>query len=55
MGAKGMFKRAMHDLHPEIRNLDARYDFATGTQLPAGQHFDVIIDMRRLRHFYSDI
>lgn len=50
-----MFKRAMHDLHPEIRNLDARYDFATGTQLPAGQHFDVIIDMRRLRHFYSDI
>ena len=23
-----MFKRAMHDLHPEIRNIDARYDFA---------------------------
>ncbi len=50
-----MFKRAMHDLHPEIRNLDARYDFATGPKLPAGQHFDVVIDMRRLRHFYSEI
>ena len=24
---KEMFKRAMHDLHPEIANLDSRYDF----------------------------
>jgi hypothetical protein len=49
-----MFKRAMHDLHPEIRNVDARYDFATGPTLPTNQHFDVIIDMHRLRHFYID-
>jgi hypothetical protein len=47
-----MFKRAMHDLHPEIANLDSRYDFATGPVLPAGQHFDVIIDLHRLRQFY---
>jgi hypothetical protein len=49
-----MFKRAMHDLHPEIRNIDARYDFATGPRLPANQRFDVIVDMHRLRHFYID-
>ena len=47
-----MFKRAMHDLHPEIANLDSRYDFATGPALLAGQPFDVIIDMHRLRQFY---
>jgi len=49
-----MFKRAMHDLHPEVANLDARYDFATGPRLPTGQRYDVIIDMHRLRHFYVD-
>ncbi len=49
-----MFKRAMHDLHPEIANIDARYDFATGTKLPPDQHYDVIIDMHRLRHFYTE-
>jgi hypothetical protein len=47
-----MFKRAMHDLHPEIANLDSRYDFATGPTLPAGQRYDVVIDMHRLRQFY---
>jgi hypothetical protein len=47
-----MFKRAMHDLHPEVANLDSRYDFATGPALPAGRPFDVIIDMHRLRQFY---
>lgn len=51
---KEMFKRAMHDLHPEIANIDARYDFATGPKLPPGQHYDVIIDMHRLRHFYTE-
>ena len=51
---KEMFKRAMHDLHPEIANIDARYDFATGPKLPPGQHYDVIIDMHRLRHFYAE-
>jgi hypothetical protein len=28
--------------------------FATGPALPADQQFDLIIDMRRLRQFYSD-
>ena len=47
-----MFKRAMHDLHPEIANLDSRYDFATGPALPEGRRYDVIIDLHRLRQFY---
>ncbi len=47
-----MFKRAMHDLHPDIANLDTRYDFATGPVLPSDQHYDVIIDLHRLRQFY---
>ena len=51
---KEMFKRAMHDLHPEIANINMRYDFSEGYKLPADQHFDLIIDMRRLRQFYSD-
>jgi hypothetical protein len=51
---KEMFKRAMHDLHPEAQNLDARYDFSTGPKLPSGQHYDVIIDMHQLRHYYTD-
>jgi hypothetical protein len=51
---KEMFKRAMHDLHPEIANINARYDFETGPKLPLGQRYDLIIDMRRLRQFYSD-
>jgi hypothetical protein len=49
-----MFKRAMHDLHPEIPNLDSRYEFATGPKLPEGQHYDVIIDLHRLRQFYTN-
>jgi RecA-family ATPase len=51
---KEMFKRAMHDLHPEIANLDALYDFSLGKKLPADQHYDVIIDLHRLRQFYTD-
>jgi hypothetical protein len=47
-----MFKRAMHDLHPDVAAIDSRYDFATGPKLPADQSFDVIIDLHRLRHFY---
>src|SRR3984957_20263599 len=49
-----MFKRAMHDLHPEIANLDARYDFSSGPKLPVDQRFDVIIDLHRLRQFHTD-
>jgi hypothetical protein len=51
---KEMFKHAMHDLHPEIANINARYEFSEGYKLPAGQHYDLIIDMRRLRQFYTD-
>jgi hypothetical protein len=51
---KEMFKRAMHDLHPDVPNLESRYQFAAGYMLPAGQHYDVIIDMHRLRRFYID-
>ncbi len=49
-----MFKRAMHDLHPDIANLDARYDFATGPKLPTDQRYDVIINLHRLRQYYTD-
>jgi hypothetical protein len=49
-----MFKRAMHDLHPEVPNLESRYEFAGGYQLPAGRHYDVIIDLHRLRRLYID-
>jgi hypothetical protein len=47
-----MFKGAMHDLHPDIANLDSRYDFATGPALPDGQRYDVVIDLHRLHQFY---
>jgi hypothetical protein len=50
---KEMFKRAMHDLHPAIANIDSRYDFATGPKLP-NQRYDVIIDMHRLRRYHVD-
>ncbi|HEX3915391.1 MAG TPA: hypothetical protein VHW71_17975 [Steroidobacteraceae bacterium] len=49
-----MFKRAMHDLHPDVANLDSRYDFATGPALPPGGHYAVLIDLHRLRRFYVD-
>jgi len=51
---KEMFKRAMHDLHPEIPNLDSRYDFSSGPKLPPDQRYDVIIDLHRLHQFYTD-
>ncbi len=51
---KEMFKRAMRDLHPDVAHLEQLYDFATGPSLPANRRFDVIIDMRRLRQFYTD-
>ena len=51
---KEMFKRAMHDLHPDTPDLDMRYDFATGPNLPQGRHYDLIIDMHRLRQYRTD-
>jgi hypothetical protein len=51
---KEMFKRAMHDLHPEIANLETRYEFSEGPKLPTDQRYDVIIDLRRLRQFRTD-
>jgi hypothetical protein len=49
-----MFKRAMHDLHPELPNVDARYEFAEGAKLPSGKRFDLIIDLHRLRRYYVE-
>jgi len=51
---KEMFKRAMHDLYPDVPNLDSRYDFAEGYKLPPNERYDVIIDLHRLRRFYTD-
>ena len=51
---KEMFKRAMHDLHPEIANLDSRYEFSSGPALPVDQRYDVVINLHRLRQFYTD-
>jgi hypothetical protein len=51
---KEMFKRAMHDLHPDVANLESRYEFTEGYKLPVDQRFDVIIDLHRLRQFYID-
>ena len=49
-----MFKRAMHDLHPQIADLASRYDFSSGPKLPVDPHYDVIVDLHRLRQFYTD-
>jgi hypothetical protein len=51
---KEVFKRAMHDLHPGLSNLDQRYEFSSGRQVPVGRQFDVIIDLRQLRKFRTD-
>jgi hypothetical protein len=51
---KEMFKRAMHDLHPDVPNIESRYDFAEGYKLPSGEHYDVIINLHHLRQFYTD-
>ena len=48
-----MFKRAMHDLHPGIANLDSLYDFYSGPKLPTDQRFDVIINLHRLHQYYT--
>jgi hypothetical protein len=51
---KEMFKRAMHDLHPDVPDLESRYEFSEGYKLPPDRHFEVVIDMHRLRSFYTD-
>jgi len=51
---KEMFKRAMHDLHPEITDIESSYDFSLGPKLPADQRYDVVINLHRLRQFYTD-
>jgi hypothetical protein len=33
---KEMFKRAMHDLHPEVANIESRYVFNEGYYIPKG-------------------
>jgi hypothetical protein len=49
-----MFKRAMHDLHPDVANLDSRYDFQSAKVLSPDQQFDVLVDLHRLRRLYLD-
>jgi hypothetical protein len=49
-----MFKRAMHDLHPNIANVDSRYIFLSGAKLPIDHNFDLIIDLHRLHQFYTN-
>jgi hypothetical protein len=54
-----MFKRAMHDLHPGVPNIDSRYDIVVGYKLDGykmapGERYDVLVDLRRLRRFYTD-
>jgi hypothetical protein len=49
-----MFKRAIHDLHSAVPNLDSRYEFLSGARLPPGQRFDVIIDLHHLHRYYTD-
>jgi hypothetical protein len=39
-------------LHPDIANLDSRYDFATGPVIPEGQRYDVVINLHRLHRFF---
>lgn len=51
---KEMFKRAMHDLHPSVPDLDHRYQFSSGPKLPAGRSYDLVIDLHRLRDFHTD-
>jgi hypothetical protein len=51
---KEMFKQAMHDLHPDVANVNSRYEFSEGYKLPPDQHFDLVIDMHRLRAFHTD-
>jgi hypothetical protein len=51
---KEMFKRAMHDLYPDVANLESRYEFSEGYKLPLDRPYDVIINLHRLRHFYTD-
>jgi hypothetical protein len=37
-----------------VQNLDSLYDFATGPMLPVDQHYDVVIDLHRLRQFFAN-
>ncbi len=47
-----MFKRAMHDLHPDVADIDSLYEFGSAKVLPADQQFDVLVDLHRLRRLY---
>ncbi len=51
---KEMFKRAMHDLHPQVPRLDQRYRFASGPRLPEAGRFDLVIDLRELGNLRTE-
>lgn len=48
---KEMFKRAMHDLHPDVRDVWERYRFDSGDSPPQAGRYDVVVDLRDLREF----
>jgi hypothetical protein len=48
---KEMLALIMQELHPNLPDVTARYTFACGRELPIGETFDYVIDLRRLRTF----
>jgi hypothetical protein len=48
---KEMFKRAMHEIHPGVPDLEQQFEFSSGPKLPGGQHYDIVIDLHQLRRF----
>jgi hypothetical protein len=48
---KEMLKLVMHEQHPGIPDIASRYRYDCGRALPASGHFDVVIDLRRVRDF----
>jgi hypothetical protein len=51
---KEMLALVLQARHPELPDVTAHYSFACGRELPAGEKFDHVIDLRRLRSFRKD-
>ncbi len=49
--AKEMFQTALHERYPGGLPHGQRYEFASGPQPPANKDYDLVIDMRELRHW----
>ena len=46
-----MLNLVMQEQHPGIHTIASRYRYACGRALPPSEHFDAIIDLRRVRDF----